>query len=80
MALDKAVIATETAGTVDYIDHMVDGLLVRHKDPQALRDIIRLLNDDHGLCERLGKNARRRISNSHQPCHYTKMVREALRV
>ncbi|ACL73437.1 Glycosyltransferase-like protein [Thioalkalivibrio sulfidiphilus HL-EbGr7] len=79
MALGKAVIATKTAGTVDYIDHMVDGLLVRHKDPQALKDMIRLLNADHDLYERLGTNARRRIANAHLPCHYTKMVREALR-
>ncbi len=43
MALGKAVVATRTAGTIDYIDHMSDGILVPPGDEQELRDALLLL-------------------------------------
>ena len=40
MAMGKLVIATNTAGTEDYIDHMVDGVLVPPGDVEEMRRAI----------------------------------------
>ena len=78
MALGKAVIATRTAGTVDYIRHGENGLLVDPYDPVALRKAIDLLLSDSVLRHRLGKNARADVVENHLPHHYTRQLRAAL--
>jgi glycosyltransferase involved in cell wall biosynthesis len=76
MALGKAVIATRTAGTEDYIDNGVDGILVPPGNAQALRTA--LLGLDAPAAARLGQAARRRISSEHLPQHYVANVSRAL--
>ena len=55
MAMGKPVIATETVGTVDYIDSGENGLLVPPGDAAALASAIRILNEDPALRARLSK-------------------------
>lgn len=59
MALGKAIIATKNAGTVDYIEHGINGLLVDPYDPRILRDSILSLLNDPGKASLLGENAKR---------------------
>jgi glycosyltransferase involved in cell wall biosynthesis len=77
MAMGKLVIATRTAGTEDYIDHMVDGVLVARGDVGEMRQAI-CAAADRGLRERLGSSARDRVSKGHMPHHYSAAVRRAV--
>lgn len=56
MGLGKPVIATETVGTVDYIQHGVNGLMVPVGDAEALRAAIEGLLEDKQLYDRLAVN------------------------
>jgi glycosyltransferase involved in cell wall biosynthesis len=56
MGLGKPVIATETIGTVDYLQHGVNGLMVPVGDHEALRASIENLLSDRDLYERLSLN------------------------
>jgi len=77
MALGKAVVATRTAGTVDYIDDMVDGILVEPADDVAMRRALLLL-ESLELRRSLGENARRRVAERHLPEHFASSLRTAL--
>ena len=57
MGLGKAVITTEAAGTIDYILHGENGLLVPMKDSEALAAAINQLLADPASCEKMAKNA-----------------------
>ncbi len=76
MALGKAVVATRTAGTIDYIDHMNDGILVPPGDERELRNALLLLESAE-LRRRLGTRARSRIAKMHLPKHYAESIRKA---
>jgi glycosyltransferase involved in cell wall biosynthesis len=76
MALGKAVVATRTAGTIDYIDHMSDGILVAPGDERELRDALLLL-ESADLRRELGTRARSRIAKMHLPKHYAEAIRKA---
>ena len=76
MALGKAVVATRTAGTVDYIDHMGDGILVPPGDDQRLRDALLLLESAE-FRRKLGEGARSRVASMYLPKHYARAVRNA---
>jgi len=78
MAHGKAVVATATAGTNDYIESGLDGVLVPPGDADALRDAIRTLWQDPAARARMGERARRRIAERHLPRHYALNVRSAL--
>lgn len=78
MALGKAVIATRTAGTIDYIDHMNDGILVPPRDSRRLREALLLLIKNTELRQSLGNNARSRIMKKSLPQHYAESVRNVL--
>jgi hypothetical protein len=78
MAMGKPVIATRTAGTVDYIEHLESGILVEPRDPVALREAIDLLMRDKGLRARLARNAQEVIRRQNLPHHYTSAVRNLL--
>jgi glycosyltransferase involved in cell wall biosynthesis len=77
MAMGKLVIATRTAGTEDYIDHMVDGVLVAPGDAGEMRRAI-LAAAGRELRERLGGAARERVANGHLPHHYAAGVRRVV--
>ena len=76
MALGKAVVATRTAGTVDYIDHMSDGMLAPPGDERELRNALLLLESAE-LRAKLGANARSRIAKMHLPRHDAESIRKA---
>jgi glycosyltransferase involved in cell wall biosynthesis len=79
MALGKAVVATRTAGTIDYIDHMNDGMLVAPGDERELRDALVLL-ESADLRRKLGTKARSRVAMMHLPKHYAESIRKATAV
>ncbi len=54
MAHGKAIIATRVGGTVDYVTHGKDGILVQPGDPERLAEAIRNVYDDESLRERIG--------------------------
>lgn len=58
MSTGLACIASGVAGTKAQVQHGVNGLLVPPRDADALADALRLLVEDRGLRERLGKAAR----------------------
>jgi len=59
MALGRAVIATDTPGTRDYVDDGVTGWLVPPGDPDAMADAIRNCLADDAARERIGHAAAR---------------------
>ena len=79
MTLGKAVIATRTTGTVDYITHVVDGLLVEPVNVMAMREAIDQAMSYKALRARMGEAARRRMLAGHLPHQYTRLVRQALK-
>jgi glycosyltransferase involved in cell wall biosynthesis len=79
MAMGKPVIATRTAGTMDYVDDFATGILVQPNDANGLKEAIDKLMRNEGLRSRLGKNAKDVIRDGHLPHHYTRNVRNLLR-
>ena len=63
MALGKPVIVSHLAGTVDYIRHGENGLLVPPGDPVALRSAIQALLHNSGLRKNIGTNAWRDVQS-----------------
>lgn len=77
MAMGKAVIATETAGTVDYIRNMETGILVPPGDVPAMTRALSLI-ESPDLRRRLGESARSQVASMHLPHHYSKNIRAAV--
>jgi glycosyltransferase involved in cell wall biosynthesis len=77
MAMGKLVIATRTAGTVDYVDHMVNGVLVAPGDVEGMRAAM-LSAADQRLRITLGQRAREAVAKRCLPHHYTEAVRAVL--
>ncbi len=77
MAMGKLVIATRTAGTVDYVEHMVNGLLVAPGDVVEMRAAM-LAARDRKLQDELGQRAREAVAARCLPHHFTAGVRETL--
>lgn len=78
MALGKALIATRTAGTTDYLRDGEDGLFVAPQDAMALRAAILRVSQDPALATRLGVQARERIVARHLPEHYVASIARRL--
>lgn len=78
MALGKAIVATKTAATIDYIRHEENGLLVEPYNPSALQEAIDRLMLDPALRSRLGATARQDVLMRYLPHHYTKQIRLAV--
>jgi glycosyltransferase involved in cell wall biosynthesis len=79
MALGKPVIATETAGTVDYIRSGVNGILVPVADPEALENAIRSITSDKSLYKKLSLNALELVKQNHTFEIYTNRILQAAR-
>jgi glycosyltransferase involved in cell wall biosynthesis len=58
-AMGKAVIATRTAGILDFIEDEKNGLFVQPYDVQSWRTRITQLLEDEAMSERLGRNGRK---------------------
>lgn len=65
MMLGKAIVATRTGSTVDYIDHGVTGLLVEPGDADGMHAAIQHLLEHPKEAEAMGKAARRRFEERH---------------
>ena len=78
MAMGKPVVATRTAGTIDYIEHLETGILVEPHDPAALGEAIDLLMRDDGLRAKLATNAKDTLRRQNLPHQYTSAVRNLL--
>lgn len=57
-ACGKPLIATDAPGCREVVTHELDGLLIPVRDAYGLAQAIRRLQDDQGLCRRLGSAAR----------------------
>jgi glycosyltransferase involved in cell wall biosynthesis len=57
MMYGKAVIATECAGTVDYVEHDVNGWLIPPRDTDAMKAALEALWNDDAMRQRLGDQA-----------------------
>lgn len=64
MSMGKAIIATDTSGTKDYIQNMYNGLLCKAYDPEDLLSKVHMLLGDIDLRNKLGENAIRSVSNN----------------
>lgn len=60
MAMGRPVVATRVGGLPDIVEDGVTGLLVAPRRPQALARAIEELLETPGLCERMGRAARKR--------------------
>ncbi len=65
MGLGKPVIATETVGTIDYIQHGVNGLMVPAGDSTSLKTAIQSLISDETLYNRLAINGLETVNKYH---------------
>jgi glycosyltransferase involved in cell wall biosynthesis len=75
MACGKPVIVTEVAGSVDYVRHEDNGLLVPAADPLALRRAIVRLAEDQALRDRLARGGLRSIREEfNRPRHARDML------
>ena len=75
MAMGKAVIATKTVGTQDYIDQGENGILVPPKDSRAMRKAIEYLLGNEKERIRIGQNAREKVKKAYLPGHYAENVK-----
>jgi glycosyltransferase involved in cell wall biosynthesis len=77
MALGKPVIATRTAGTIDYIENNSTGILVAPYNVTELRAAIMAMSD-RNTCESLGKAGQKVVNGRCLPWHYAKNIRAVL--
>jgi glycosyltransferase involved in cell wall biosynthesis len=79
MALGKPVVATRAAGTVDYIRHGENGLLVEPRDPRGLADTLNRLLDDPTAAAKLGCRAFEAAHTLHGADAHARLKLEAIR-
>lgn len=78
MAMGKAVICTRVDGQRDLLEDGVNGLQVPPQDAPALRQAIERLWRHPEECERMGREGRRRIEESHTLDSFVAGVRGAV--
>jgi glycosyltransferase involved in cell wall biosynthesis len=76
MAMGKAIVATDTSGTMDYIKHFYNGLLVPPRDSRKMKQAIEYLLKNESERVRIGKNAREWVMRVCLPKHYYEEVRK----
>ncbi|MCS6772459.1 MAG: glycosyltransferase family 4 protein [Kiritimatiellae bacterium] len=79
MSLGKPVVATRVAGTVDYIQDGITGLLVPPGDVSAWHAALDRLLKDHALRERLAQEARAQIEARHSFDTHARLKLQAIR-
>ncbi len=77
-AAGKAVVATRTMGSVDYIQDGITGFLVPPGDSDALREAIRKLWQDPQLAHRMGLAGRKFVEQYYDPVKVSEEVRQAI--
>lgn len=78
MAMRKTVVVTKTAGTIDYIDHFENGMLVPPRDSSRMFEAIQYLINNENERFRIGRNAKQSVLKSHLPQHYYQNVRRLI--
>jgi glycosyltransferase involved in cell wall biosynthesis len=61
-AMQIPIVATNTPGCIDAIEHGVTGILVEARNPESLKAGLRLLLEDADLRSRMGENGRRFVT------------------
>lgn len=61
MAMELPVVATKSGGMAEVIEHETDGLLTDVHDYAAMANCLERVCDDGAFCDRLGRNARKKI-------------------
>lgn len=77
-AAGKAVIATKTAGTTDYVIHGVTGFLVPPNDPSSLRNAISELWNHPESAYQMGLAGRRHVESHFDPEKVMQQIRKAV--
>ena len=77
-AAGKAVIATRTRWTQDYVQDGVTGILVPEGDSDAMRQAIQKLWDDPALARRMGQANRRYMEARYSPAIVNEGIKQAL--
>lgn len=67
MALGMPVIAIDAGGNTSMIKDGADGMIVPDNDPYSLAGMIKLINEDRELAIELGRSAKRRAYDRHNP-------------
>ncbi|MCB1069212.1 MAG: glycosyltransferase family 4 protein [Kiritimatiellae bacterium] len=78
MSQGKTVIATKTAGTVDYIQDGVNGRLVSPGDDRELATAVRACLETPALREQMGRAALDTIRSHHLPDQHARLMLEAI--
>lgn len=78
MMMGKAIVATQTASTIDYLEHGVSGLLVKPGDSAAMRTAIQYLHDHPEETRRMGAAARQRYRDLYTFASFSKRAHTIL--
>jgi glycosyltransferase involved in cell wall biosynthesis len=78
MAMGKPVICTRVDGQRDVLQDGVNGMFVPPKDPRALAEAIEYLWSHPEVCERMGREGRKRIEQNHTLDRFVDGVRGAI--
>jgi glycosyltransferase involved in cell wall biosynthesis len=76
MAQGRPVIASDTGGIPDWLDHERTGLLVQPGDEQQLADALRRLLGDPELCRRMGEAGAEQVRKRYSPAAHTAALDE----
>jgi glycosyltransferase involved in cell wall biosynthesis len=79
MMMGKAIVATRTGSTIDYVEHGVTGLLVEPGDAERMRSAIRYLLAHPAEAETMGRAARLRFEERHTFEQFARSAYQILR-
>lgn len=65
MACGRPVVGSAVGGLLDTVSHGRTGLLVPPRSPRKAASAVRMLLDDPGWCEQMGRNARERVEQQY---------------
>lgn len=74
MALGKPVVATNTIGTQDYIEHGVTGILVPPEDSGAMQDAVKGFIESPSIYSAMALRALQKVKECHTFAAYTGLV------
>ncbi len=84
LMMGRVLIVTDAYGMGDYVTHGETGWLVPPNDPEAMREAIETLWNDHELRERIGRQAQamafEQLEHSSISEHLTRLLREVRRL
>ena len=78
MAAGTPVVAANTGGLSEIVEHQSNGLLVRSKDPQQLADAIIEMAKSESARRAMGENGRQMVNEKFNPVELTRQVERIL--